>query len=196
MRSPQSSIRDKESAENSYYSKDSPIKTRNPVQDDRPLRNIDKVMIPYDFTENKYIIKDEDIKWFESRDYLKSKLKEFGGNPLFNFEEKFNPEGCFKIFIFDYLPIVLIFLIYFYISFFLAVYTFFNLGVIYICFIIGRKLKDYIQIKKYSLWDKYKIQRVMKVLNEENERDECRGRNIKWDLGPSGYWLEVKTLDS
>ena len=165
---------------------------RHTVIIDKPIKlDLNKIMIPYDFDNNRYVIKENDIKFYENKEYVLKTLKIFEDNPLFNIEKKLNPQGCCKKFIFVYLPTLIVFLIYFYITFLLAVYTFFNIGVLYYCFVVGISLNNFIKILKYSFYDKFKVGQINKILNAENKSDECIQNKIKWQLGDSSYFLEV-----
>ena len=178
-----------EEENNSYVD----YRPRNQIIDEKPLKHdLNKIMIPYDFENNRYFIKETDISFYENKSYVLKTLKEFEKNPLFNFEQKFNPKGHCKKFIFGFLPLAFAFLIYSYIVFFVAIYTFFNIGILYYCLIIGKNLVKYLKVIKLALYDKFKVSQIIKELRLINISEECIRNKIKWELGESGYYLTVE----
>lgn len=151
-----------------------------------------KLIIPYNFEEKKYSIKDKEIEFYEHKDYLSAKLKVFNDNPVFDIESTFNAKGFKKIKL--YLPTVIILTILIYLSLIITTLFCFNPIVIYTLFTWNRKAYYSLRMFKFILLEKYKMMEIKRNIDNENLSIECQEKKIKWVVGQSGYWLEIQKL--
>lgn len=152
-----------------------------------------KVIIPYNFQKKMYDIKDKDIEFYENRDYLKEKLKEFNTNPNFDIEKIYNPKSIFqKLKI--YLPITIIMIILIYIGIIVSIFFCFNPIVIYTIYSWIRKGYNSLRMFKFILLEKFKMKEIHKIIDNENISEVCKMNKIIWKIGQSGYWLEVQKI--
>lgn len=151
-----------------------------------------KVIIPYNFDLKKYWINKKEIEFYENRKYLEKKLVEFNDNPAFNIDKIFEPKLKQKIYI--YLPTIVFSLIVIYLAIILI--SFFSFNPIIIYTISNWIVKGYnsLQMFKFLLFEKFKINEIHFILKEENNSEFCVENQLKWILGKSGYWLEVQKL--
>lgn len=151
-----------------------------------------KLIIPYNFEEKKYSIKDKEIEFYEYKDYLIDKLTVFNNNPVFDIESTYNVKGFKKINL--YLPTVIILTILIYISLIITTLFCFNPIVIYSLFTWNRKAYYSLRMFKFILLEKYKMNEIKRNMDNENSSYECQEKKIKWIVGQSGYWLEIQKL--
>ena len=63
---------------------------------ERPkIDNLNKLIIPYDFELKKYDIKENEIAFYEKKEYLLSKLNQWNKLDLFKLDESYNP-SCWQ----------------------------------------------------------------------------------------------------
>lgn len=151
-----------------------------------------KLIIPYNFEEKKYSIKEKEIEFYEYKDYLLDKLNVFNNNPVFDIESTYNVKGFKKIKL--YMPTVIILTISIYISLIITTLFCFNPIVIYTLFTWNRKAYYSLRMFKFILLEKYKMMEIKRNIDNENLSTECQDKKIKWVVGQSGYWLEIQKL--
>lgn len=152
-----------------------------------------KVIIPYNFQKKMYDIKDKDIEFYENKQYLKEKLEEFNINPDFNIEKKFVVRRMgqkLKI----YLPIIIIMIILIYISLIVILFFCFNPFVIYTIYSWTRKAFNSLRLYKSILLEKFRVKEIQKIIENENLSEICKLNRILWNVGKSGYWLEIQKI--
>jgi len=159
------------------------------------IRNekFNKVIIPYNFQKKMYDIKDKDIEFYENKQYLKEKLKEFNINPDFNIEKKFEMRRIdqkLKI----YLPIIIIMLIIIYVALIITLFFCFNPFVIYTIYSWSRKAFNSLRLYKSILLEKFRMKEIQKIIENENLSEICKLNRILWNVGKSGYWLEIQKI--
>ncbi len=182
---------EEESIQNSEYQ---PRPRQITVYYQKYNNNYYKILIPYDFDEKRYFAKKEEINFYEHRDYLMDKLEEFCSNPVFNIEKKIVPKGCWQRFVI-HLPKFLFFLVYLYLFIFICLLTFFNPAILTILYFIMQKIYKSLKMIRFVKYEKLKMKEIENILEIENNSTFCKENNIKWVLGQSGYWLEVKKTD-
>jgi len=153
--------------------------------------NLYKILIPYDFELKRYFAKKEEISFYDHKDYLIEKLDEFCKNEVFNIEKKIIPKGCWQRFVI-HLPKFLFFLVYLYVFIFISLLTFFNPAILTILYFIMQKIYKSLKIIRFVKYEKLKMKEIENLLEIENQTQFCKDNGIKWILGQSGYWLEVK----
>jgi hypothetical protein len=151
-----------------------------------------KLIIPYNFEEKKYAIKEKEIEFYEQKDYLLDKLNIFNDNPVFDIESTYNAVGFKKFKI--YLPTIIILTILIYISLIVTTLFCFNPIVIYYLFSWNRKAYCSLTMFKFILLEKYKMMEIKRNIDNENLSNECQDKKLKWVIGQSGYWLEIQKL--
>lgn len=152
-----------------------------------------KVIIPYNFQKKKYDIRDKDIEFYENKDYLKDKLHEFNWNPYFNIERTYAPKTLgqkLKIM----LPQMIILIILVYIGSIICLFFSFNPMVIYTLYSWMKKAYSSLKMYKFILLEKFKMNEIKKIIEEENNSEICKINKILWNIGQSGYWLEVQKI--
>jgi hypothetical protein len=158
----------------------------------RTCTKYNKVIIPYDFDKKKYIIKLKDIEFYEHKTYLIQKIDNFCNLQAFHIDERYKPNSFEKLYIIIlYLGIVLLIA---YFLFIIATLFSYNPLVIYTAFTWLRKGYLRVQVCKFVLLEKWKIKKMNKVLESENKAIFCKENKLKWQLGQSGYWIEIQKL--
>ena len=152
-----------------------------------------KVIIPYNFQNKMYDIKDKDIEFYENKDYLKRKLDEFNSNPNFEMEKIYFPKSILqKLKI--YLPIIIIMIILIYVGIIVSVFFCFNPIVIYTIYSWLSKAYNSLRMFKFILLEKFKVKEIQRIIENENISEVCKYNKIIWKIGQSGYWLEVQKI--
>jgi hypothetical protein len=159
----------------------------------RPNNNrFQKVIVPYDFDKKKYILKVKEIEFYEHKKYLIEKLDYFCNLQVFHIDNKYEPKCLQKsLLILVYLIIVLIIA---YVLFVIATLFSYNPLIIYTALKWLKKGYLRIQVFKFILLEKWKIKEMNKVLEKENKSEFCNQNKLKWQLGQSGYWIEIQKL--
>jgi len=151
-----------------------------------------KLIIPYNFEEKKYTIKEKEIAFYENKLYLLEKLDFFNKNPAFDINTTYNVKGFKKFNL--YLPTLIILAISIYLSLILSSLFCFNPIVLYTLFTWNKKAYNYLQMFRFILLEKYKMKEIKRNIDNENISSECQEKKIKWVVGQSGYWLEIQKL--
>lgn len=154
--------------------------------------NLYKVIIPYDFDKNRYVINQKDIEFYENKEYVLDTLETLCENPLFNIEQKLKLEGC-KKFLY-YLPYILVLITLVYIFLFIIFTVFLNPAIIFIMIYVVKKLHKSFKMMRFIFREKLKMKKINQELDKENNTTFCKDHKIKWVLGQSGYWIEVIKL--
>lgn len=155
--------------------------------------NLDKIIIPYDFMNKKYTILPGNLEFYkQGQNYILSKVRDFGGNPLFSMDCKY--ELSKLEFVTLNLSTVIFKAFYLYLILFILLSSIFNIGIIiilgFVCFSINYILGN----QKFLKVEKLKLEKIKSFLEEENKSFECSNLRIKWEVGLNGYWLEVVKL--
>lgn len=150
-----------------------------------------KVIIPYNFEKKKYEIKYKDIEFYESKDYLIDKLEEYNKNPSFDIEKTYTPKNCFER-IKIYFPITFIMIILLYAGFIFTLLSSFNPIVIYTLYSYIKKAYNSLNMFKFILLEKFKMNNLTEIIKKENRSKTCINKKITWKIGRSGYWMEVQ----
>ena len=150
-----------------------------------------KIIIPYNFEKKKYVIKYKDIEFYKSKDYLKSKLEGYNQNPNFDIDKTYSPKSCcerIKI----YFPIIFIMMILLYVGFIFTLLSGFNPIVIYTLYSYIKKAYNSLNMYKFIMLEKFKMNRIRGFISNENKSEICKSKKITWKIGRSGYWIEVQ----
>lgn len=157
---------------------------------ERPkIDSLNKLIIPYDFELKKYNIKENEIAFYEKKDYLLSKLNEWNNLDLFKLDENYNPSCC-QNFILSILYIIIILL---YVIFAIIVICLFISNPFLILILIFGliKVNQFLKIIRYIFLDKFKLSRIQKIFFNENSSNFCIENKLKWTYGESGLWIEL-----
>lgn len=150
-----------------------------------------RVIIPYNFEKKKYEIKYKEIEFYESKDYLINKLEEYNNNPNFDIERKYSSKNFLEI-IKIYFPISFVMIFLLYIGLLLTVLSNFNPIVIYTLYSYIKKAYNSLNMFKFILLEKFKMNLLMNIITEENKSSICLSKKLTWKIGRSGYWIEVE----
>ena len=154
--------------------------------------DLNKVIIPYNFDKEQYLIQASEIEFYEKKNYLLDTLKRFNNLDSFKIEKKYEASKLQKLGM--YTPTIIIFLIYIYLSVIVLTLFSFNPVLIYSIFIWGKKIFHYISMVQFIILEKFKIKEIKKTLEFENISKICRDNKLRWILGQSGYWLELQKI--
>ena len=160
---------------------------------DNIKKNFDKLIIPYNFKKNNYSVPDNEIEGYEHKEFVLNTLHTYNLQKLFKFDSPYDPPCCERLLFF--FPL-LIFLIILYILIYLIITFMFNPLVLYVSYKILKGIFSLIKSIKNTIYEKMKKKAINKRLDETNRSKYCFDNNIKWKLGESGYWLEVKKIQN
>ena len=160
---------------------------------DNIKKNFDKLIIPYNFKKNNYSVPDNEIEGYEHKEFVLNTLHTYNLQKLFKFDSPYDPSCCERLLFF--FPL-LIFLIILYILIYLIITFMFNPLVLYVSYKILKGIFSLIKSIKNTIYEKMKKKAINKRLDETNRSKYCFHNNIKWKLGESGYWLEVKKIQN
>jgi hypothetical protein len=185
---------DDEKSENSEADYLNHRRQREPDSTDNqffPTDKFNKVIIPYSFENKKYEIKSNDIEFYENKDYLITKLAEYNNNPNFDIEKKYSPRHCLE-WIKIYFPICFIMVILLYVGLIFTLLSCFNPIVIYTLYSYIKKAYNSLNMFKFILLEKFKMNTLSQIISRENNTKICISKTITWKIGRSGYWMEVQ----
>lgn len=151
-----------------------------------------KVIIPYNFEEKKYMILEQNIEFYDKKEYLIDKLSEYNSMDPFQIQNKFKPSFLHHIGM--YLPCLIILVIFLYLGIIILALFSFNPILIYTFVVWGKHLYQLLKNTQSVFLDKFRINKIKTLLDEENIGMFCRRNNLQWQLGQSGYWLELEKL--
>ena len=169
------------------------IVTKNPQNIKLQLNNnkkiFDKIIIPYNFKNNNYSIPDKEIEGYESKEFVLNTLYKYNLQDIFKFDSVYKPSFGEKILF--YCPICLCILILSYILIILLIMFLFNPLLIYLSYKFLNMIFSLIKQLKNTIYERLKKKAINKQLEETNNTKYCIEHKIKWNLGVSGYWLEI-----
>ena len=169
------------------------IVTKNPQNIELQLNNnkkiFDKIIIPYNFKNNNYSIPDKEIEGYESKEFVLNTLYKYNLQDIFKFDSVYKPSLGEKILF--YCPICLCILILSYILIILLIMFLFNPLLIYLSYKFLNMIFSLIKQLKNTIYERLKKKAINKQLEETNNTKYCIEHKIKWNLGVSGYWLEI-----
>ena len=155
-------------------------------------KNFDKIIIPYNFKKNNYSIPDNEIDGYENKEFLLNTLYSFNNQKIFKFDSRYKPNCCERIiYLFIFLLIILIIL---YCLLFLIIMFLFNPLVLYFSYKFLIIIFYGIRAFKKHFYEKLKIKAIKKNLAHTNKSQYCKEHNIRWNMGVSGYWLEIEKI--
>ena len=152
----------------------------------------DKIIIPYNFKKNNYLIQDEEIDGYENKEFVLNTLHSYNYQEIFKFDSPYNPSVLEKILF--YIPVCLISFIIFYIIILICIRFLFNPLFIYVLYKCIRIIFSLIKGLKNTIYEKLKKKAINKILEETNNSEYCQEHKIHWNLGVSGYWLEIEKI--
>lgn len=147
------------------------------------------IIIPYDFGKNKYYVDEHYLEPYMHVEHIANKLREFGENPLFDIEKPLELKGFWKYFL--YLPNVILTIAIFYVVIFSALSFMFNPAILIITYFSLEALYDLLQKKRFIYCENLKKKRIKEYLDKENNSAFSIEHNLIWELGQSGYWIEL-----
>lgn len=161
-----------------------------PSEDNKYL----KILIPFDLEQKKFFISKEELEIYDIKDYIQRTINKFNSMEEFHIHEDYKGTTFalmlkwFLILIFHicigYCNVCLLQMGCFNIVFFaflLNIHYLFNILVLNI-------------FRRY--FNKVQLKRLRSILNKENETEYCKRRKYTWDLGESGYWIQMnKSLE-
>ena len=149
------------------------------------------MIIPYNFKKNNYSVPDNEIEGYENKEFVLNILHIYNQQKLFKFDSPYQPSCCERCL---FLLPMLIFLIILYGLVYLIIMFMFNPLVLYISYKILKEVFSLIKSIKNTFYEKMKKKAMNKRLDETNRSHYCIEHKIKWNLGESGYWLEVEKI--
>ena len=152
----------------------------------------DKIIIPYNFKKNNYSIPDKEIEGYESKEFVLNTLYKYNLQEIFKFDSLYKPSLGEKIFF--YIPVFLFILVISYILFYILIMFSFNPLLFYISYRFLRFIFSFIKGLKITIYEKLKKKAINKQLEETNNSKYCIEHKMQWNLGVSGYWLEVEKI--
>ena len=156
-------------------------------------KKFDKIIIPYNFKKNNYSVNDNEIDGYENKEFVLNTLHHYNNQNIFKFDLPYSPPFCKKIlFYFLMLLIVLIILL---LLFTLIIIFLFNPLIIYISYRVLKAVFSLLASLKRTIYEKLKKKAINKRLEETNKSKYCRDHKIKWNLGVSGYWIEIEKIN-
>lgn len=154
--------------------------------------DLNKVIIPYNFEESQYKILKESIEFYDKKDYLVEKLNAFNKINSFQIQNKYKASFFQQIGV--YLPCLVIFALFLYLGIIILAFFSFNPVLIYTLVIWSRHLWQSLKSTRLVFIDKFRINKINSILDEENVGGFCIQNNLHWWLGQSGYWLELEKV--
>ena len=157
-----------------------------------PQKNFDSIIIPFNFENHNYSIRDNELEGYENKEFVLNTLYNYNNQKIFKLDSDYSPSFCERILIF--IPMIIFILIIIFI--FLSIISLFILNplIVYISFICLKKIFSFIIGMKNTIYEKLKKKAIYKRLDETNRSQYCKLHNIEWKLGLSGYWLEIKKI--
>ncbi len=166
-------------------------KINNDIYNDKP-KKFERIIISYNFKKNNYYITDKDLEGYENKEFLLNTLYNFNNQTIFKYDSPYNPTCCERILFL--VPIIIIVLIIIYLLYVLTIICTLNPLIIYLDYLILRIVFILIKKLKNNLNEKFKKKAINKVINDINESEYCITHHIKFNVGLSGYWLELEKI--
>ena len=155
-------------------------------------KNFDKIIIPYSFKKKNYSISDNEIEGYENKEFVLNTLHAYNLLYLFKIDSPYSP-SCFERILF-FFPVLLIIIVILCALIYLIVAFLFNPFILLVSYQIFKGVINIIRSIKHTIYEKMKKNAMNKKLGETNKSNYCKEHNIKWNLGVSGYWLEVEKI--
>ena len=166
-------------------------KINNNIYNDKP-KKFERIIISYNLKKNNYYIDNEEIEGYEHKEFLLNTLHNFNNQAIFKFDSPYIPTCCERILFL--VPIIIIVCILIYILYLLTIICTLNPLIIYLDYLILKIIFKLIIKFKNNLNEKFKKKAINKIIDDTNESDYCIIHQIKFKLGPSGYWLQLEKI--
>ena len=163
----------------------------NDTSDNKP-KNFDKIIISYNFKKNNYYITDKELEGYENKEFLLNTLYNFNNQEIFKYDSPYIPTCCERILFL--VPVIILVCIIIYILYLLTIICTLNPLIIYLDYLILKIIFKLIIKFKNNLNEKFKKKAINKIIDDTNESDYCIMHQIKFKLGPSGYWLQLEKI--
>ena len=163
----------------------------NDISDNKP-KNFDKIIISYNFKKNNYYITDKELEGYENKEFLLNTLYNFNNQEIFKYDSPYIPTCCERILFL--VPVIILVCILIYILYLLTIICTLNPLIIYLDYLILKIIFKLIIKFKNNLNEKFKKKAINKIIDDTNESDYCIIHQIKFKLGPSGYWLQLEKI--
>ena len=163
----------------------------NDISDNKP-KNFDKIIISYNFKKNNYYITDKELEGYENKEFLLNTLYNFNNQEIFKYDSPYIPTCCERILFL--VPVIILVCIIIYILYLLTIICTLNPLIIYLDYLILKIIFKLIIKFKNNLNEKFKKKAINKIIDDTNESDYCIIHQIKFKLGPSGYWLQLEKI--
>ena len=163
----------------------------NDISDNKP-KNFDKIIISYNFKKNNYYITDKELEGYENKEFLLNTLYNFNNQEIFKYDSPYIPTCCERILFL--VPVIILVCIIIYILYLLTIICTLNPLIIYLDYLILKIIFKLIIKFKNNLNEKFKKKAINKIIDDTNESDYCIMHQIKFKLGPSGYWLQLEKI--
>ena len=163
----------------------------NDISDNKP-KNFDKIIISYNFKKNNYYITDKELEGYENKEFLLNTLYNFNNQEIFKYDSPYIPTCCERILFL--VPVIILVCIIIYILYLLTIICTLNPLIIYLDYLILKIIFKLIIKFKKNLNEKFKKKAINKIIDDTNESDYCIIHQIKFKLGPSGYWLQLEKI--
>ena len=158
----------------------------------KKANKFDRIIISYNFKKDSYYIADSELEGYENKEFLLNTLYNFNNQTIFKYDSPYNPTCCERILFL--VPIIIIVLIIIYLLYVLTIICTLNPLIIYLDYLILRIVFILIKKLKNNLNEKFKKKAINKVINDINESEYCIIHHIKFNVGLSGYWLELEKI--
>ena len=163
----------------------------NDISDNKP-KNFEKIIISYNFKKNNYYITDKELEGYENKEFLLNTLYNFNNQEIFKYDSPYIPTCCERILFL--VPVIILVCIIIYILYLLTIICTLNPLIIYLDYLILKIIFKLIIKFKNNLNEKFKKKAINKIIDDTNESDYCIIHQIKFKLGPSGYWLQLEKI--
>ena len=163
----------------------------NDISDNKP-KNFEKIIISYNFKKNNYYITDKELEGYENKEFLLNTLYNFNNQEIFKYDSPYIPTCCERILFL--VPVIILVCILIYILYLLTIICTLNPLIIYLDYLILKIIFKLIIKFKNNLNEKFKKKAINKIIDDTNESDYCIIHQIKFKLGPSGYWLQLEKI--
>lgn len=151
---------------------------------------VEKIIIPYNFKSNNFSLSYKEIERFKGKEYLLNTLYDLNMKEIFKLDSPYSPTIIDSILINFLILVILIIILYILLLF--NIFPLFNPIMIYCSYkIVARTYKIMSKIRK-TINEKYKKKAMKKILSEKSNSKYCQDHKVKWELGLSFYWLELK----
>jgi len=158
----------------------------------KKTNKFNRIIISYDFKKNSYYIADNELEGYENKDFLLNTLYNFNNQTIFKYDSPYSPTCCERLLFL--VPVIILVLIIIYLLYVLTIICTLNPLIIYLDYLILKIVFTLIKKLKNNINEKFKKKAINKVINDTNESDYCIKHHIKFNVGLSGYWLELEKI--